>query len=172
MVFLSTHSSFMGELQFPNQCLLLSYIFHNKKGEQKKRDPREPVILTESCDMVGLAKADSKVVLIFIVCILIKIEFQNQYDDKLLVFNFQCVCLWKQSDFWFCFLGHIWKVIIQFQTLLDIFLVLSYTKMRSGNNSSSLVQHLQGKEVVSTYCLFPNAPKDQIMEICLIFFYL
>ena len=41
--------------------------------------------------MVGLAKADSKVVLIFVVCILIKIELQNQYDDKLLVFNFQCV---------------------------------------------------------------------------------
>ena len=45
--------------------------------------------------MVGLAKADSKVVPIFIVCILIKIKLQNQYNDKLLVFNFQCVCLWK-----------------------------------------------------------------------------
>lgn len=49
------------------------------------------MVSQNSCDTVGRAKADSKTLLIFIVCILIKIELQHEDNDKLHGFIFYIV---------------------------------------------------------------------------------
>lgn len=56
-------------------------------------------------------------------------------------------------------LGHIWKVIIQFQTLLDIFLVLSYTKMRSETIVVLWFSICKAKKLSLIYCLFSKCTK-------------
>lgn len=94
-----------------NDCSCLVPFITRKVG-RKKETCESQSFSKNSYKMVGIAKADSNVVLIFIVCILIKIELQHQYNGVTCFHPFN-VCLLKSLDFWFCFLRHTGKVILQ-----------------------------------------------------------